>query len=232
MTTTGKHPAPAIGAGDAGDATAMPLNAPLRLKLSALGIDAGAPDFGERLCRLSADNEPYDFEISAKGELVVTPPSGWESGANEQAASSRVAMWQDDNGGLSFPPTVMFNLPSGARYIPDASWITQERYEQLLYRESRSVIDGAPDFVVEMRSRTDHLADGLAKMQEWMDGGARLGWYIDPYEIRAYIFRPDRAVEILDNPEILSGEDVLPGFAFEVRRLIFARHVRLSGNGD
>ena len=118
----------------------------------------------------------------------------------------------------------MFNLPSGARYMPDASWITQERYELLLAQEYRSAIDGAPDFVVEVRSRTDSLADGLAKMQEWLDAGARLGWYLDPYAIRAYIFRPGSPVEILDNPETLSGEDVLPGFVFEARRLIFARH--------
>ncbi len=206
--------------------------APLRLSLSALGIDAGTPDFGERLCRLSADNEPYDFEVSAKGELIVMPPSGWESGANEQAASSRVAIWQDDNGGLSFPPTVMFNLPNGARYIPDASWITQERYERLLSQEYQSTIDGAPDFVVEVRSRTDNLADGLAKMPEWLDGGARLGWYLDPYQTRAYVFRQGQPTEVLENPETLSGEDVLPGFIFEVRRLIFARHRELSSNGE
>ena len=202
----------------------LPLAGRLRLNLSALGVDPNAPDFGERLCRLSRDNHPYDFEISAPGELIIMPPSGWETGANEQAATSRVAIWQDDNGGASFPPTVMFNLPSGARYMPDASWITQERYEQLLAEEYRSTIDGAPDFVVEVRSRADRLAAGLAKMQEWMDGGARLGWYLDPYETRAYIYRPDQPVEILDNPETLSGEDVLPGFLFEVRRLIFARY--------
>lgn len=232
MTTTSKPPARVGVPADGDVAATSPLVGRLRLNLSALGIDAGASDFGERLCRLSADNEPYDFEISAKGELIVMPPSGWESGANEQAASSRVAIWQDDNGGLSFPPTVMFNLPSGARYIPDASWITQERYEHLLSQEYQSTIDGAPDFVIEVRSRTDSLADGLAKMQEWMDGGARLGWYLDPYETRAYVFRPGQPVEILDNPEILSGEDVLPGFVFEVRRLIFARHGQLLGNGD
>ena len=234
MVTAKPQPMPFAGPEPDDGATPpeLPLAASLQLNLSALGIDTGASDFGERLCRLSADNEPYDFEISAKGELIIMPPSGWESGANEQATSSRVAMWQDDNGGLSFPPTVMFNLPSGARYIPDASWITQERYEQLLAREYQSTIDGAPDFVVEVRSRTDNLADGLAKMQEWMAGGAKLGWYLDPYEIRAYIFRPGRAVEVLENPETLSGEDVLPGFVFEVRRLTFARHGRLSGNGD
>jgi len=202
----------------------LPLAGRLHLNLSALGVDPGAPDFGERLCQLSQDNVPYDFEISAQGELIIMPPSGWETGANEQAATSRVAIWQDDNGGASFPPTVMFNLPSGARYMPDASWITQERYEQLLTAEYRSTIDGAPDFVVEVRSRTDRLAAGLAKMQEWMDGGARLGWYLDPYETRAYIHRPGQPVEILDNPETLSGEDVLPGFLFEVRRLIFASY--------
>ena len=214
------------------DADQLPLSAPLRLNLSALGIDPKAPDFAERFFRMACDNELYRLEFSADGELIVMPPSGWESGANEQAASSRVAIWQDDNGGLSFPPTVMFNLPSGARYIPDASWISQEHYERLLSEEYQSTIDGAPDFVVEVRSRTDNLADGLAKMQEWMDGGARLGWYLDPYETRAYVFRPGQPAEILDNPETLSGEDVLPGFVFEVRRLIFARHSPQSGHGE
>ena len=168
----------------------LPLAGRLRLNLSALGIDPNAPDFGERLCQLSQDNVPYDFEISAPGELIIMPPSGWESSANECVTSGSVGNWQDANGGLSFAPTAMFNLPSGARYMPDASWITQERYEQLLAQEYRSTIDGAPDFVVEVRSRTDNLAAGLAKMQEWMDGGARLGWYLDPYETRAYIYRP------------------------------------------
>ena len=203
----------------------LPLAGRLRLNLSALGVDPDAPDFGERLCRLSQDNEPYDFEISAQGELIIMPPSGWESSANECVTSGSVGNWQDANGGLSFAPTAMFNLPSGARYMPDAAWITQERYEQLLAEEYQSTIDGAPDFVVEVRSRTDNLTEGLSKMQEWMDGGSRLGWYLDPYNIRAYIFRQGQAVEVLDNPETLSGEDVLPGFVFEVRRLIFARHL-------
>jgi Uma2 family endonuclease len=61
-------------------------------------------------------------------------------------------------------------------------------------------------------------------MQEWMEGGARLGWYIDPYARRVYIYRPGQEVEVLDNPQTLSGEDVLPGFVFEVTRLVFDRY--------
>ena len=227
-------PHPAVkDAGNAGDWPAaplppalpeLPLAARLHLNLSALGIDPTAPDFGERLCQLSQDNHPYDFEISAQGELIVMPPSGWDSGINEVKVSASVGNWQDANSGMSFASTVMFNLPSGARYMPDASWISQERYEQLLAGAYQSTIDGAPDFVVEVRSRTDSLDYGLSKMQEWMDGGARLGWYLDPYQTRAYIYRRGQAVEIRDDPETLSGEEVLPGFVFEVRRLIFARH--------
>ncbi len=206
----------------------LPLAGRLRLNLSALGVDPDAPDLGERLCRLSQDNEPYDFEVSAQGELIVMVPSGWESNIGEKGINAPLFFWCMDNDGFDVSQTVMFRLPSGARYMPDAAWITQERYEQLLAEEYQSAIEGAPDFVVEVRSRTDNLAEGLSKMQEWMDGGSRLGWYLDPYNIRAYIFRHGQAVEVLDNPETLSGEDVLPGFVFEVRRLIFARYAGRS----
>ena len=215
------------------DSSPFPLVGRLHLNLSALGVDTNDPQLGERLCRLSRDNEPYDFEISAKGELIIVPPSGWESGIGELGANAPLFYWQLDNGGASFPPTVMFELPSGARYMPDASWITQERYDELLAQEEyRADVVGAPDFVVEVRSRTDRLAAGLAKMREWMDGGAKLGWYLDPYETRAYIYRAGHDVDILDNPETLSGEDVLPGFVFEIRRLVFARYGNPPDSGE
>ena len=54
-----------------------------------------------------------------------------------------------------------------------------------------------------------------------MEGGARLGWMLDAVDRRVYIFRSGREMEILENPAVLDGEDVLPGFAFEVGRLMF-----------
>ncbi len=209
---------------DSGEAAPLLLVGQLRLNLSALGIDAGAPDFAERFFRMANDNEGYKFEYSAKGELIVMPPTGWESNIGENETNIDLGIWRRENGGYACSQTVQFRLPSRAIYIPDAAWITQERYDALRAAEYTSVIPGAPDFVVEVRSRTDRLADGLAKMQEWMDGGARLGWYIDPYGRRVYIYRAGREVEILNDPETLSGEDVLPGFVFEVRRLVFDRY--------
>ena len=197
----------------------------LRLNLAALGVDHLAPDFGERLCQFATDNPPWQFEYSAQGELIIMPPPGSESSREEAVASGELYVWQRTNGGMSYGPTVGFHLPSGAQRIPDAAWITEERYDNLTTIERRGTINGAPDFVVEIRSRTDRLPPFLAKMQEWMDGGTRLGWGIDPRNHLAYLYRAGQeGPEVLENPETLSGEDVLPGFIFEVRRLIFDRH--------
>lgn len=226
MTTTAKPSASAGVPAGGDDVAASPLVGQLRLNLSALGIDDKAPDFAERFFRMANDNELYVLEYSAKGELVVMPGTGHDGNEGEQGVNAPLFFWGIDNPGRTYSQTVQFQLPSGAVYIPDASWITQERYDALWEGEYASTIPGAPDFVVEVRSRTDSVATGLAKMREWMDGGARLGWYIDPYARRVYIYRVSQEVEILENPETLSGEDVLSGFALEVRRLVFDRYQR------
>ena len=219
---TTPEPAPATPKQPATDG---PLVGELRLDLSALGIDHLAPDFGERFCQFSTDNPLWQFEYSAQGELIIMPAPGSESSLDETAVGGELYIWRRVNGGMSYGANVGFRLPSSAERIPDAAWITQERYDNLTPSERRGTINGAPDFVVEVRSRTDRLPPLLAKMQEWMDGGARLGWLIDYRTRRVHIYRAGQAEpELLENPQTLSGEDVLPGFVFEVARLIFDRH--------
>jgi len=76
-----------------------------------------------------------------------------------------------------------------------------------------------PDFVVELRSLSDALSAFQAKMQEYMENGAQLGWLIDPQEKRVYIYRPSVAVECLDEPDILKGEPPLSGLRLPVVKL-------------
>ena len=232
MTSVAKPATAADLAQTVASADLFPLSAYLRIDLSSLGIDHRAQDFAERFFRMACDNEPYEFEYTARGELIVMPPASWESNIGENQTNAPLVLWQNENGGYASSQDVLYQLPSGAMYMPDAAWITQERFDALRSGEYRSTIPGAPDFVVEVRSRTDRVDAGLAKMQEWMDGGARLGWYIDPYGRRAYVYRTGREVEVLDDPETLSGEDVLTGFAFEVKRLVFDRYAELTGHGE
>ena len=199
----------------------MAFGSELRLNLKALGVDGSAPDFGERLVQLTRDNEPYDFQFSAQGELIVMAPSGTLSNRDETVINADLEMYNRQNPGMCFSQTIGFQLPSGAQLMPDAAWITQDRFDNLTERELYGTINGAPDFVVEVRSRSDRLPPLLAKMAEWMEAGSRLGWMLDAIDRRVYIFRPGRETEILENPALLDGEDVLPGFTFEVGRLMF-----------
>ena len=194
----------------------------VRLRLAALGIDFRASDFPARFIDLCADNDLYELEVNEAGELVVLPMVGFRGNRRETNCNVHLGLWQMENGGINVSQTSRFRLPGGAIRGPDAAWITQERYDAATDAERETVFPGAPDFVVEIRSRRDNLRPLQRKMQLWMEGGARLGWLIDPRRRRVYIYRQGQPEpQVLADPETLDGEDVLPGFSFPVRRYIF-----------
>ncbi len=223
MTTTSTAPsAPAPPATcDCASIPAEPAGA-IRLSLSALGIDFHAADFPARFITFCEQNDLYELEINEAGELVILPMVGFRGNGHETEMAVELGIWQRANGGVNVSQTSRFRLPTGAIRGPDAAWITQERYDAITEEERETVFPGAPDFVVEIRSRRDNLRPLQRKMQIWMDGGARLGWLIDPRARRVYIYRPGEAEpQMLENPEAVSGGDVLPGFTFSVRQHIF-----------
>ena len=73
-----------------------------------------------------------------------------------------------------------------------------------------------PDFIIELRSKTDRLKTLQEKMQEYLDNGLRLGWLINPQDKEVEIYRPGKPVEIVQLPVLLSGEEVLPGFELQL----------------
>jgi len=70
--------------------------------------------------------------------------------------------------------------------------------------------------VIELRSKSDSLKSLQDKLQEYMQNGTRLGWLINRQDRQVEIYRPDKIVEVLDNPLNLSGEDVLPEFVLDL----------------
>jgi Uma2 family endonuclease len=94
-----------------------------------------------------------------------------------------------------------------------------ERWNALTPDEQDGFPPLCPDFVIELRSKTDSLKELQAKMQEYLNGGCQLGWLINPQNQQVEIYRPEQAVEVLQSPQALSGEDILPGFVCEVSQL-------------
>ena len=204
------------------DSAAIVPDGAIVLRLAALGIDHRADDFTERFIAFCEQNDLYEMEITAEWELLVLPMTGYRGNKQELYMSTFLANWEIANGGSASSQTVRFRLPSGAVLGPDAAWITQERLDALPERERETIIEGVPDFVVEIRSRTDSLRPLQNKMAEWMAGGVRLGWLIDARQRQVHIYRAGQTEpQLLEDPETLDGEDVLPGFAFPVQQYIF-----------
>ena len=202
---------------------------PIRLRLPESVVAAG-PDACEKWfvdLTLANEESPWQMELSANGELELMPPTYEPSDVQENNTSGEVYLWDKEQGfpGIPTGPTSAYRLPNGALRVPDAAWAARENV-----RARQPGDPGGrpycPDFVVEIRStsqsRPSDLAELLNKMLEYMDNGVKLGWFIDPMERTVRIYRAGVAEpELLQDPETLSGEDVLPGFVFEVRRLIF-----------
>lgn len=151
----------------------------------------------------------------------MNPPTGGETGKRNLSITTQLGIWFEANErlGEAFDSSTGFELPNGANRSPDVSWVARERWEALTQREREGFIPLCPDFVVELRSKTDGIKKLRRKMEEYLDNGARLGWLIDPQNQRVEIYRPGQSVEILENPETLSGESVLPGFTLSLKRL-------------
>lgn len=187
---------------------ALAVNIPLTLTLTVTH---------EQFVELAIANRELQLERTEAGELIVNPPTGGETGRINSDLSGQLWLWnRQTKRGKAFSSSTGFHLPNGADRSPDASWVRQERWDALTPKEKESFIPLCPDFVVELRSKTDNMEPLRAKMKEYMNNGARLGWLIDRKNRKVEIYRQNQDVEVLENPVTLSGEDVLPGFVLDL----------------
>jgi Uma2 family endonuclease len=172
----------------------------------------------EAFLDLVAANPELHLERTSAGELVIVPPAGGETGDRNDDISFQLRAWNKQTKlGKTFNSSTGFNLPNGATRSPDASWVRLDRWEALTSEEREAFPPLCPDFVVELRSPTDNLKKLQAKMQEYIEQGAQLGWLIDPKTKQVEIYRLGQDKEVLSQPTTLSGEDVLPGFVLDLR---------------
>lgn len=175
----------------------------------------------EQFIALSAANKDLKLERNVQGELIVNPPTGWETGERNRSITGQLDRWYEDNEdlGKAFDSSTGFILPNGATRSPDACWVSQERWDNLTTEQKGTFANICPDFVVELRSSSDRIEPLRDKMKEYIDNGASNGWLFDPQNRKVEIYRPGVEVEVLENPTKLFGEEVLPGFVLNLRRI-------------
>lgn len=171
----------------------------------------------EQFYELCMANKNVVMERSPIGELIIMTPLGGLSGKKEADYITDLNIWNRQAGlGEVFSSSTVFDLPGGGDRSPDAAWIRLDRWESLTPEQQEKFPPICPDFVIELRSRTDRLKPLQNKMQEYLNSGLRLGWLINSQDRQVEIYRLGQEVEVLTSPVILSGEDVLPGFELTI----------------
>ncbi len=176
--------------------------------------------------RRLTDNEFFDFcqqnpswriEMTRTGDIIIMPNTGGKTGDRNSEINFQLRFWlRQGNTGKVFGSATTFRLPNSAKRSPDASWLAIEKWNALTETEKDKFPPVCSDFVIELRSRTDALKNLQDKMREYMENGAQLGWLIDPKNRKGYVYRPNTAMQTLDDPKSVSGERLLNGFELDL----------------
>jgi Uma2 family endonuclease len=171
----------------------------------------------EQFYQLCIHNPELNIERNVRGVLIVMSPVGGDSGSREADYITDLNIWNRQTKlGKVFSSSTLFKLPGGSDRSPDAAWVELSRWQALTPEQRKRFPPIAPDFVIELRSRTDDLATLQAKMQEYLDSGVRLGWLFNPQDQQVEVYRQGQDKEVKSLPVQLSGEAVLPGFILQV----------------
>jgi Uma2 family endonuclease len=185
----------------------------LTLDFSATGL---TDDQFYHLCKR---NESLRFEMTSQGEIIVMSPVGGISGQRESDLITDVQIWNRRHQlGIVFSSSTVFRLPDGSKRSPDVAWVESSRWQRLSLIDQEKFPPLAPDFVIELRSKTDELSPLRAKMREYLSNGVRLGWMFNPQGQIVEVYEPGQPPQTIALPNRLSGGIVLPQFELEIPR--------------
>jgi Uma2 family endonuclease len=180
-------------------------------------VGPGRPMDDDEFFDFCAQNRHLRIEREANGAITIMPPAGFETGHRNNIIAYQVMAWaMKDGRGVAPDSNTEYFLPGGAALGPDASWVSKERLAAFSKEQKKRFLHLCPDFVIELMSPSDRLSKVQAKMLQWIENGAALGWLLDADRRTAYIYRPGREPEELVNPDHLLGEGPVAGFRLEL----------------
>jgi Uma2 family endonuclease len=169
----------------------------------------------EKLCQ---DNPDLRLELAANGELIAMVPVALESSEMNGDLFGEVWAWNRQTRlGRVFDSSGGFTLPNGAVRSPDVTWIGNPKADEI--PPGITFPELVPDFVIELRSKSDSLTTLQEKMEEYRSNGVRLGLLISPQNQQVEIYRPGQEPSVLESPTSIDCNEVMPGFILRMSEI-------------
>jgi Uma2 family endonuclease len=150
------------------------------------------------------------------GEIIIMPPSGYESDEVASSFSGELYRWVKPRKlGRVTGAGAGFNLQNENTRAPDVSFVRAER----LKVSPQSCADLAPDLIVEVKSPTDSLKKLRDKIQEFLEMGTLVGILVNPEVRWVEIYRLNQDPVVLADGDTLTLPDLLPEWEMEVCEL-------------
>ncbi len=157
-----------------------------------------------------------DLTELVKGEIVKMSPTGFWHGVIEGKFYRALEFFVEENKlGLVMVGEVGLYTrrnPDSVRGA-DVVFISNERLAQVT---SASFLDVAPELIVEIMSPDDRWSEVRKKLNEYFSIGVNLVWVADPSDKTVSAYRSLTEVSIFAENDVLTGEEVLPGFRVPV----------------
>lgn len=175
----------------------------------------------DQFFQLVLQNPDQPLEQNAQGEVIVMSPTGGNSGKRSGKIFQQLANWNDQHlRGEVFDAATLFRFPKGSARSPDATWIDKSRWDLLTEEQQESIAPICPDFVIELRSKTDRLDVLQDKLSEYLDNGVKLGWLVDPLLEQVHIYEAGKPVQLLEHPQTVAGTGCVEGFVLDLKGIL------------
>ncbi len=176
----------------------------------------------EELFRFCLANKGLRIERNEFGQIIIMSPVGSFFSNKNLILNTFFGNWAIAHSdlGIGFESSAGFTLPDKSMRSADAAWVKKAKWDLLTKQEKEKFAPLCPDFVIELRSKSDSLKELKSKMLKWMANGCELAWLIDPIECKAYVYSSSNHIPIeFGFDKKLTGGTLLPGFELDLSKL-------------
>jgi Uma2 family endonuclease len=160
-------------------------------------------------------NDWFRFERTREGEILMHPPSGGFTSVGNSEIGWQLYSWcktylrgrTHSHGG--------FFLPDGSMLSADAAYVLPQKLKGLTKDDLTGLPYICPDFIIELLSVSDSLPKAQQKMERWIENGVALGWLIDSYKKRVYVYEPGREATVVSGKTV-QGSGPVEGFTLDL----------------